>query len=215
MKAHDPEVKAKVLELLQKNRSLHEIHTRTGVVPGTIEDWAATWRRDGLLTAYQRSGAAFTQKAKLLSNGYYPILRKRYHTIKRLDMLEKREFGFASPVEAIPYFLDNGKPRLCAYCGATPPEGKVWNLDRLDSSLGHCPGNVVPCCGSNEHGSQMSCQASKSKYPLRGWIAINIARAFGRPATEEEVEARASVIETLAKSLGLVILTTTPSYATL
>ena len=200
MKAHDPEVKAKVLELLQKNRSLNEIHNRTGIVPGTIEDWAAAWRRDGLLSAYKREGAAFTQKAKLLSNGYYPSIRKRYHTIKRLDMLEKREFGFKSPVEAIPYFLDKGVPRPCIYCGAKPPEGKVWGLDRVDSSLGHVPYNLVPCCGD---GSQMSCQASKSKYQLRSWLAITIARAFGRPATPEEIEDRAQDIENTAKEITI------------
>ena len=50
MRAHDPEVKAKVLELLQSNRSLAEISKRTGVVVGTIEDWATGWRQDGTLT---------------------------------------------------------------------------------------------------------------------------------------------------------------------
>lgn len=204
MKAHDPEVKSKVLELLQSNRSLTEISKRTGIVVGTIEDWASGWRRDGTLTAYKREGAAFTQKAKLLSNGYYPSIRKRYHTIKRLDMLEGREFGFNSPVEAIPYFLKDGQPRACTYCGLNPPAGKVWGLDRLNSDLGHAPGNVVPCCGSNSVGNQMSCQASKSRYPLREWMAMSISRALGRPATEQEINARMVQISALEAELARV-----------
>ncbi len=203
MKAHSKEIKDKVLELLQKSRSYNEISKRTGILPGTIEDWSVDWRKEGKLNAYVRDGAAFTQKAKLLSNGYYPCIRKRYHSIKRQDMLENREFGFKSPVEAIPYFLDNGIPRNCTYCGAIPAANKVWNLDRLDSSLGHIPGNLVPCCGSSEHGNQMSCQASKSKYPLRGWLAINMSRAFGRTVTADELDKRAREIEDLARDLAL------------
>ncbi len=203
MRALPKEAKDKVLELLRKSRSLNEISARTGVTPGTIEDWASNWRKDGTLTAYVRKGAAFTQKAKLLSKGYYPRIRKRYHTIKRLDKLENREFGFNSPVEAIPYFLDeNGNPRSCAYCGAIPPKGRVWGLDRLDSSKGHIPRNLVPCCGQTAHGSQMSCQASKSKYDLRGWMAMNMSRTFGRPATTQEVEERVARVEQLATDLA-------------
>lgn len=203
MKAHDPAVKDKVLEFLKKSRSLNEISTRTGICVGTIEDWASIWRKDGTLTAYKREGAAYTQKAKLLSNGFYSAIRKCYHSIKGLDKLEGRQFGFNNPIEAIPYFLKDGVPRVCAYCGAKPSEDKVWNLDRIDSSLGHVPYNLVPCCGANAHGNQMSCQASKSRYDLRGWLGICIARAFGRPATVDEIEDRARDIENLAKEITI------------
>ncbi len=197
MKAHPKEIKDKVLELLQKSRSYNEISQRTGILPATTEDWAADWRKEGKLTAFVREGAAHTQKAKLLSNGYYPSIRKRYHTMKRLDMLEKREFGFKSPVEAIPYFLKDGVPRPCAYCGAEPPEGKVWGLDRVNSKLAHEPYNLVPCCGTTSSGSQMSCQASKSKYPLREWLGMNVARTFGHSA-EDHLAKRVWDIQQLA-----------------
>lgn len=203
MKAHDPAVKDKVLELLKKSRSLNEISDRTGILVGTIEDWAAGWRKEGTLTAYKRAGAAYTQKAKLRSNGFYSAIRKRFHALKRLDKLENREFGFTDIGDSIPYFLKDGVPRVCAYCGTPPPKDKVWNLDRVDSSLGHVPYNLVPCCGSNPYGNQMSCQASKSRYDLRGWLGICIARAFGRPATVDEIEDRARDIENLAKEITI------------
>lgn len=202
MKAHPQEVKDKVLELLQKNRSLNEIHTRTGILPATIEDWAAGWRSNGTLTAYKRVGAAFTQKAKLLSNGLYPSIRIKYLRMRDCDKENGRTFGLDNQIQAIGYFIDeNGKARPCAYCGAPAPFNKVWGLDRLDSSIGHIPGNLVPCCGSNFEGRHLSCQASKSCFDLRVWLTTNMSRAFGKTPDPEAVDGRVHTIVELAQSL--------------
>lgn len=197
----EQECKDKVLEFLLANRSRNEISTRTGQTPDNIEKWAKEWREAGLLPESKRRAMGFIHAARLASNGYYQSIRKRYASMIWNDKINNREFGFNSPLEAVPYYLDNGNPRPCTYCGLLPPEGKVWGLDRLNSDLGHQPGNLVPCCGSTGDGSQMMCQASKSKYSLRSWLAVNIARAFGRPATEDEVETRASQVEALAAQL--------------
>lgn len=194
------ECQDKVLEFLRANRSRNEISVRTGQTPETIELWAKDWRESGLLPKPKRIAMGDIHAARLASNGYYKCLRKRYNSMIWTDKINNREFGFKSPVEAVPYFLDKGEPRPCVYCGAKPPKGKVWGLDRVDSALGHIPYNLVPCCGD---GSQMSCQASKSKYPLRSWLAITIARAFGRPATPEEIEDRAQDIENTAKEITI------------
>ena len=202
MKAHDPEVKAKVLELLQKNRSLNEIFERTGITPGTAEDWAAGWRKDGSLTAYKRAGAAFTQKAKLMSNGLYSGIRKKFLNMRDADKAEGREFGIANQIEAVGYFVDeDGKARNCAYCGSIPPFGKVWGLDRLDSKIGHVPGNLVPCCGIHIGGRHLSCQSSKSCFDLRLWITASFARMLGQAPEQELVDARISKIIDLAHSI--------------
>jgi hypothetical protein len=205
MIAHSQEKRDEVLCLLQQNRGYKEISARTKILTSTIEDWAADWRRSGELKVFIRPGAAFTAEAKRLSNGYYKSIRKRYLGMKWSDRLEKRVFGFESPVEAIQFYLDeNGKPRSCTYCGRYPEIQKVWGLDRLDSLRGHQPGNLVPCCGSHKEGIQLSCQASKSKYSLFGWMEMNISRCLGRPATQDEVLQRIQNIKQLADSLAVI-----------
>jgi len=202
---HSEETRQKVLALLSSNRSRKEIETRTGVTFKTIQLWEEEWRNQGLLPQCKRKGMNFVNAARIASNGYYACIRKRYNGMQWTDKLNKREFGFVSQVEAIPYFLDrSGTPRSCTYCGAIPPAGKVWGLDRLNSDLGHAPGNVVPCCGTNETGNQMSCQASKSRYPLREWMAMSMARTFGRPATEQEVNDRLAKVSAVEAQLAAV-----------
>lgn len=203
MKAHSEQIKSQALELLQQNRGPKEISTRLNISVGSIEDWASDWRKAGLLKSYKRAGMEFTNRAKQLSNGYYKSIRKRYLGMRWVDHLAKREFGFNNPVEAISYYLDGeGNPRVCAYCNRKPAEGKVWGLDRLDSSKGHVPGNLVPCCGFHEDGMPLSCQASKSNFSLFTWMQISMSRALGREATKEEVEQRLKPISDLAAKLS-------------
>jgi hypothetical protein len=73
----------------------------------------------------------------------------------------------------------------CAYCGQEPSnvhrlkykvggkyqrgvapemELRYSGLDRVDSSKGYVPGNVVPCCGE--------CNGMKSKLPLEDFFAL-------------------------------------------
>jgi hypothetical protein len=203
MKAYAEEIKQEALRLLRENRGPKDIAKRLNISIGAVEDWANDWRKDGSLKSYKRPGMEFTNRAKEISNGYYKSIRKRYLSMKWIDHLAKRECGFKSPVEAIPYYLDENKtPRVCAYCGRQPSDGKVWGLDRLDSSLGHVPGNLVPCCGFHKEGMQLSCQASKSKYSLFSWMEMNISRYYGRPASTLEVEGRIRLVQELAKKLS-------------
>ena len=206
MKAHSIEIKQKVLDLLTKKRSYKEIVHRTGILSTTVEDWASDWRKDGSLSSYTKDGMRFSQKAKTMSNGYYPVLRKKYLGMKWTDKVDGREFGFDNPTEAIHYFLDeNGKPRPCAYCGLVPPEGKVWGLDRLDSLVGHKPGNLVPCCSSSPESPYMSCQTSKSKFTLEGWMRSSMSRSCGYQVSDEELHKRLYCIKDLAKILSIKI----------
>lgn len=203
MRQIDKEIKDKVLDFLRKNRSQNEISERTGVSVGTIQDWAADWRKQGILIHFNRKGMEFASKAKLMSNGYYKSIRKRYNGMKWTDKLEKREFGFESPVDAIHYFIDeSGKPRNCAYCGKSPENGKVWGLDRLDSSIGHSPNNLVPCCSTNKESRLLSCQTSKSKFSLEAWMESSMSRAYGKPLPSEVILKRLEEIYNLAKELG-------------
>ena len=201
MKAHSNDVRNKVLELLKSNRSHTEISKRTGIPAGTVEDWAAGWRKTGDLNTYKRAGSEFTNKAKILSNGYYPVLRKRYLGMKWTDKKENREFGFANPVEAIHYYLDNGTPRPCIYCGLYPPKGKVWGLDRIDSNIGHIPGNLVPCCSYNDESPYLSCQTSKSKFTLFGWLKSSMSRINGKQVDDRTVIERINDIKLFAENL--------------
>jgi len=204
MRSHPEETKQKVLDLLLKKRSYPEIAQRTGVPKGTIEDWATKWRTNGLLPLYVRDGMKFSQKAKIMSKGYYPVLRRRYASMKWTDKIEGREFGFDNSTEAIHYFLDEtGIPRSCSYCGLKPPEGKVWGLDRLDSTMGHVPGNLVPCCSSSPESPYMSCQTSKSKFTLEGWMRSSMSRARGSQVSDEAVFKRLESILELAKSFEI------------
>lgn len=206
MRQIDKETKDKVLELLSKNRSQKEISTRTGVCIGTIQDWASEWRKEGILVHFNRDGMEGSLKAKSMSNGYYKCIRKRYASMKWTDKLEKREFGFTSPVEAVHYYLDsNGHPRVCAYCGRKPEPGKVWGLDRLDSELGHIKGNLVPCCTTNEETRFLSCQTSKSSFNLYAWMAVSMSRAYGKELPKEVILQRLEEIYTLANELGNIV----------
>jgi hypothetical protein len=203
MKALPEEVKSKVLELLRLRRSQQEISNRTGVCIDTIQDWAAGWRKDGTLVEYIQAGSAFTARAQKMSNGYYKIIRKRYNGMRWTDKVAGREFGFSNPTEVIHYYLDDsGNPRTCTYCGRLPEKGKVWGLDRIDSSLGHVKGNLVPCCSSHPESSMLSCQASKSKFSLRAWMEMAMTRNFGHQIPSLLVDMRITEVFTRAKALA-------------
>jgi len=202
MKAHSEEVRQKTLELLRQQRSMQEISTRTGISVGTIEDWAAEWRKDGMLVEYKQEGSRFIKHAQHLSKGYYKCIRKRYNGMRWTDKMLNRQFGFDNILQAIHYYLKNGHPRPCAYCGRFPGIGKVWGLDRINSSLGHVPGNLVPCCSSHFESPQLSCQASKSKFSLLFWMESSMSRANGGIVPFRVVEQRLERIYTLAKELG-------------
>jgi len=206
MRKIDKEIQDKVLELLKAQRSQKEISDRTGVCIGTIQDWAAGWRKQGLIIGYKRPGMELSDKAKTESNGYYKIIRKKYASMKWTDKLEKREFGFKTSYEALPYYLDSqGNPRVCAYCGRKPENGKIWGLDRVDSSLGHIKGNLVPCCTTNEENRFLSCQTSKSKFNLEAWMEASMSRAYGKPLPKEVVLQRVKEIYDLAAELGNIV----------
>jgi len=203
MKALPEEVKSKVLELLRLRRSQQEISNRTGICIDTIQDWAAGWRKDGTLVEYIQAGSAFTARAQKMSNGYYKIIRKRYNGMRWTDKVAGREFGFSNPTEVIHYYLDDsGNPRTCTYCGRLPEKGKVWGLDRIDSSLGHVKGNLVPCCSSHPESSMLSCQASKSKFSLRAWMEMAMTRNFGHQIPSLLVDMRITEVLTRAKALA-------------
>jgi hypothetical protein len=202
MRAHSVEIREIVLDGLKRRRSLKEISDKVGISIGTIEDWAAGWRKEGTLEVYSRPGMEFTNRAKIASNGYYPCIRKRYAGMRWSDRIEGRVFGFSNQLLSVPFYLDeSGRPRPCAYCGALPADGKVWGLDRLDSTLGHIPGNLVPCCSHTKESSKLSCQLSKSKFSLEGWMRSNLSRAYGRVVTDFELQSRLEPVYTLAASL--------------
>ena len=202
MKAHEEETRSKVLDLLRQQRSQQEISNRTGVSVGSIQDWAAEWRKDGTLVGYKRPGFAFTGRAKQMSGAFYPIIRKKFNGMRWTDKMEKRQFGFTNPTQVIHYYLKDGHPRPCAYCGRIPEQNKVWGLDRIDSTLGHIPGNLVPCCSSHYESAQLSCQGSKSKFSVLSWMERSMSRANGGPVPFRVVEQRLDRIYTLAQSLG-------------
>ena len=201
MKAHAEEIRKQVLDFLRQHRSQKEISIRTGIPERTIEDWAVEWRKEGTLVGYKRAGMEFTNRAKQMSSGYYKCIRKRYHSMAWTDKLENRTFGFNNPTEAIHYYLKDGVPRPCAYCGRIPEQGKVWGLDRIDSSIGHVPGNVVPCCSSHHESPKLSCQSSKSKFTVLAWMERNMSRANGGPVPFRVVKQRLDRIYTLATQL--------------
>lgn len=202
---NESDCKAKVLEFLQANRSRKEISVRVGKPEQLIEQWAAEFRSNGSLRTSKRAGMDRIHEARLASNGYYKSIRKRYASMIWTDKVNGRLFGFKSSLESIPYYLDPaGNPRTCAYCGKLPPTGKVWGLDRVDSKIGHVPGNLVPCCSSNPESHVLSCQASKSKFSLRGWLEASMSRTFGRSATIDEINIRVNQILELSKSLATI-----------
>ena len=201
MKAYSEEIRTQVLDFLRQQRSRQEISNRTGVPVGTVEDWAAEWRTEGTLAKCKRDGFNFSIKAKQMSHGYYKCIRKRYNGMKWTDKLENRKFGFNNPTEAIHYYLKDGRPRPCAYCGRIPEQGRVWGLDRIDSSIGHVPGNLVPCCSSHHESPQLSCQGSKSKFSLLSWMERSMSRANGGIVPFRVVKQRLDRIYTLATQL--------------
>jgi hypothetical protein len=202
MKAHSEEVRQQTLELLRQQRSQQEISNRVGIPMKTIEDWAVEWRKDGTLVGYKRAGMEFSRRAKQMSNGYHKCIRKRYLGMRWTDKMAGRQFGFENITQAIHYYLKGGLPRPCAYCGRIPEYGKVWGLDRVNSSLGHVPGNLVPCCSSHYESPQLSCQGSKSKFSLLSWMERSMSRANGGIVPFRVVEQRLERIYTLAKELG-------------
>ena len=202
MKAHSEEVRNQVLELVRQQLSGHVISERMGIPFGTIENWTTEWRKNGMLTGYKRAGTEFTKRAQQMSNGYSTSIRKRYFGMRWTDQLEGRQFGFDNPIQAIHYYLKDGRPRPCAYCGRIPEYGKVWGLDRIDSSLGHIPGNLVPCCSSHYESPQLSCRGSKSKFSLLSWMERSMSRANGGIVPFRVVEQRLERIYTLAKELA-------------
>ena len=60
MKAHLEEIRNEVLELLRQQRSRQEISDRTGISIGTIQDWAAEWRKEGTAPVIYASESAFS-----------------------------------------------------------------------------------------------------------------------------------------------------------
>ncbi len=203
MKAHTEEIRKKVLALLRQHRSQQEISERTGIPVNTVEGWSVEWRKEGTLVGYVRAGQEFTNRAKQMSNGYYGSIRKRYLGMRWTDRVAGRTFGFSNPTEAIHYYLDeNGNARPCTYCGRVPEKGKVWGLDRIDSSLGHQPGNLVPCCSSHPESLQLSCQASKSKFSLRAWLEMSMTRTYGHQIPSLIVDMRIAEVLMRAKALS-------------
>ena len=202
MRPHDPKLKGKILEDLRNGRGPQHAAKVSGIPIGTIESWSRNWRRQGLLSAYVRPGMAYSLKAKLTFNGFHRSIQKAFRSMVDSDKNNGRTCAFANVLECGRFFLDKGNPRPCAYCGRKPPDGQIWGLDRLDSRMGHIPGNLVPCCGSHPDGRYLSCQASKSHFPLRAWLHANISRSLGRPATEVEVKTRMKEIKRVAESLA-------------
>ena len=138
-----------------------------------------------------------------MPNVYYKNIRKRYLGMRWTDKVAGREFGFSNPTEVIHYYLDDsGNPRTCTYCGRLPEKGKVWGLDRIDSSLGHIPGNLVPACSSHPEGPMLSCQASKSNFSLRAWLEMAMTRNFGHQIPHLLVDMRITEVLTRAKMLS-------------
>jgi hypothetical protein len=132
---------------------------------------------------------------------YSKSIKKRYFGMQWVAKQEGSPFELSFE-GSYHYFLKDGYPRLCAYCGRAPDFGKVWGLDRIDSSLGHIPGNLVPCCSSHYESQQLSCQASKSNFSLLAWMERSMSRANGGIVPFRVVERRLERIYTLAKELA-------------
>jgi hypothetical protein len=133
---------------------------------------------------------------------YDKSIKKRYLAMRWVSQQENCPFGFSKLTEAIPYYLKDGQPQSCAYCGRIPEQGKVWGLDRIDSSLGHIPGNLVPCCSSHHESPELSCQGSKSRFTLLAWMERSMSRANGSPVPFGVVKQRLIRIYRLAEQLA-------------
>ena len=136
------------------------------------------------------------------SDKYYATIRKKYRAMRWSDKSTGRHFGFSNLSQVIHYYLENGKPRPCVYCGRLPDAGKVWGLDRVDSTLGHIPGNLVPACGSHPVHVKLSCQFNKSNLSLRDWLEMNMTRTYGHQIPRLLVDMRMTEVLSLAKELG-------------
>ena len=136
-------------------------------------------------------------------DGYHQIIRKRYRGMRLADKVASRAFGFKNSNDVMQYYLDDlGNPRPCTYCGRLPEKGKLWGLDRIDSSIGHMPGNIVPACSSHPENPLLSCQASKSNFSLRAWIEMALTRAYGHQIPHLLVDMRITEVLTRAKALA-------------
>ena len=132
---------------------------------------------------------------------YDKSIKKRYLSMRWISQQEQVPFGL-SLSEASHYYLTNGQPRLCAYCGRIPEQNKVWGLDRIDPSLGYIPGNLVPCCSSHPESPQLSCQGSKSKFTLLAWMERSMSRANGGVVPFFVVKQRLKRVYDLAQQLA-------------
>jgi hypothetical protein len=133
---------------------------------------------------------------------YDKSIKKRYLAMRWVARQESCPFGFSHLNEAIHYFLNNGQPRPCAYCGRIPENGKVWGLDRIDWSRGFVHGNVVPVCSSHYESPQLSCHGSKSRFSLLHWMERNMSRAYGTPVPFGVVKQRIDSIHAFAQQLA-------------
>jgi hypothetical protein len=133
---------------------------------------------------------------------YDKSIKKRYLAMRWVSQQEQTPFGFLTMTDATHYFLKDGCPRPCAYCGRIPEQDKVWGLDRIDSALGHTPGNLVPCCSSHHESPQLSCQGSKSKFTLLSWMERSMSRANGGVVPFFVVKQRLKRVYDLAKQLA-------------
>ena len=133
---------------------------------------------------------------------YDKSIRKRFFGMRWVSQQEQTPFGFLTPTDAAHYYVKDGSPRSCAYCGRIPEQNKVWGLDRIDPSLGYVPGNLVPACSSHYESPQLSCQGSRAKFTLLSWMERSMSRANGNPVPFAIVKQRLQRIYGLATQLA-------------
>ena len=133
---------------------------------------------------------------------YDKSIRKRFFGMRWVSQQEQTPFGFLTPADAAHYYLKDGNPRPCAYCGRIPEQDKVWGLDRIDPSLGYVPGNLVPACSSHYEASTLSCQGSRARFTLLSWMERSMSRANGNPVPFAIVKQRLQRIYGLAEQLA-------------
>lgn len=67
-----------------------------------------------------------------------------YNSLARIDKSRQRE------TMTYEEFLKFTTCKTCSYCGVTlnwePHNNRLWNMDRVDSNLGHTIENCIPCC---------------------------------------------------------------------
>jgi hypothetical protein len=133
---------------------------------------------------------------------YDKSIRKRYFGMRWIAQQEKIEFGFSNPDEAAHYYLRDGSPRACTYCGRIPEQDKVWGLDRINPSFGYVPGNLVPACSSHYEAQQLSCSGSKGRFTLLAWMERSMSRAHGGVVPFALVKKRLNSVYALAAALA-------------